>query len=73
MLVSPLDVSESKGLEESIWTKQARMVAFAELLAEDFDDVDEPASALLERIRAGRVESSKKTVARNVPRKRGER
>jgi type I restriction enzyme S subunit len=35
------------------------------------DPTDEPASALLERIRAGRVESSKKTAARNVARKRG--
>jgi type I restriction enzyme S subunit len=37
------------------------------------DRTDEPASALLERIRAGRVESSKKTAARNVARKRGRR
>jgi type I restriction enzyme S subunit len=33
---------------------------------------DEPASALLERIRAGRVESLKKTAARNMARKRGQ-
>jgi type I restriction enzyme S subunit len=37
------------------------------------DPTDEPASALLERIRAERVESSKKTAARNVARKRGQR
>ena len=37
------------------------------------DPTDEPASALLERIRAERMESSKKTVARNTARKRGER
>jgi type I restriction enzyme S subunit len=36
------------------------------------DPTDEPASVLLERIRAGRVESSKKTAARNVARKRGQ-
>jgi type I restriction enzyme S subunit len=35
------------------------------------DPTDEPASALLERIRAERVESSKKTAAGNVPRMRG--
>ena len=34
---------------------------------------DEPASVLLERIRAGRVESSKKTATRKAARKRGER
>jgi type I restriction enzyme S subunit len=37
------------------------------------DPTDEPASALLERIRAERVESSKKTAARSVTRKRGQR
>jgi type I restriction enzyme S subunit len=37
------------------------------------DPTDEPASALLERIRAGRVESSKKTAPQNVARKRGQR
>jgi type I restriction enzyme S subunit len=37
------------------------------------DPTDEPASALLERIRAGRVESSKKTVARRAAEKRGQR
>jgi type I restriction enzyme S subunit len=34
---------------------------------------DEPASALLERIRAARVESSKKTAARKSAKKRGKR
>jgi type I restriction enzyme S subunit len=37
------------------------------------DPTDEPASALLERIRAGRVESLKKTVARRTEKKRGQR
>jgi type I restriction enzyme S subunit len=37
------------------------------------DPTDEPASALLERIRAERVESSKKTAARKAAKKRGER
>jgi type I restriction enzyme S subunit len=37
------------------------------------DPTDEPASALLERIRAGPVESSKKAVARRTDRKRGQR
>jgi type I restriction enzyme S subunit len=37
------------------------------------DPADEPASTLLERIRAGRVESSKKTAARKAAKKRGER
>jgi type I restriction enzyme S subunit len=37
------------------------------------DPADEPASALLERIRAGRVESSKKTAARKAAKKRGKR
>lgn len=37
------------------------------------DPTDEPAAVLLERIRAERVESSKKTAARNGSRKRGER
>jgi type I restriction enzyme S subunit len=34
------------------------------------DPTDEPASALLERIRAERVESSKKTIARKAARER---
>jgi type I restriction enzyme S subunit len=37
------------------------------------DPADEPASALLERIRAERVESSKKTAAGKAAKKRGER
>jgi type I restriction enzyme S subunit len=37
------------------------------------DPTDEPASALLERIRAGRVESSRKAVARKAVKKRGKR
>jgi type I restriction enzyme S subunit len=37
------------------------------------DPTDEPASALLERIRAERVESSKKNAARKTFRKRGQR
>ena len=35
------------------------------------DPTDEPASALLERIRAGHVESSKKSAARKAAKKRG--
>jgi type I restriction enzyme S subunit len=37
------------------------------------DPTDEPASVLLERIRAERVESLKKTTARKAARKRGQR
>ena len=36
------------------------------------DATGEPASALLDRMRAGRVESSEKAVARNAAGKRGQ-